>query len=244
MQYSGYDVKFRRQVIKSGIKAYRKMEKNDKGGYIPLHRTRKWGKNDREKSKALKKDSWFKKGGNESVIFVPATPKGELKKKMQRRINESDMKIKVIEKTGCTIKRVLQKTSIAEKKECQDKECVICKTSGKKGLCRKESITYEIVCKACKERYIGETGRCGKERCKEHAEDLKKKKESSVLWRHCKEKHGGEKQEFVYKVKQIFGNDATLRQVTEAIDIKREENAINNKTEWNHTSLPRLGVLE
>ena len=244
MQYSGYDVKFRRQVIKSGIKAYRKMEKNDKEGYIPLHRTREWRKNDREKSKALKKDSWFKKGGNESVIFVPATPKGELKKKMQGRINESDMKIKVIEKTGCTIKRVLQKTSIAEKKECQDKECVICKTSGKKGLCRKESITYEIVCKACKERYIGETGRCGKERCKEHAEDLKKKKESSVLWRHCKEKHGGEKQEFVYKVKQIFGNDATLRQVTEAIDIKREENAINNKTEWNHTSLPRLGVLE
>jgi len=50
---------------------------------------------------------------------------------MQRRINESDMKIKVIKKTGCTIKRVLQKISIAEKKECQDKECVICKNSGK-----------------------------------------------------------------------------------------------------------------
>jgi len=89
-----------------------------------------------------------------------------------------------------------------------------------------------------------ETGRYGKERCKEHAEDLKKKKESPVLWRHCKEKHDGERQEFVYKVKQMFGNDATLRQVTEAIDIKRDENAINNKTERNQTSLPRLGVLE
>ena len=220
------------------------MESNDKEGYIPLHRTREWRKNDREKSKVLKKESWFKKGGNESVIFIPATPKGELRKKMQKRIDESDMSIKVIEKTGCTLKRILQKTSIAEKKECQDKECMICKTSRKKGFCRKEGITYEIVCKDCKERYIGETGRCGKERCKEHAEELKKKKESSVLWRHCREKHDGEKQEFAYKVRQVFGRDATLRQLTEAIDIKREDNLINNKTEWNHTSLPRLGVLE
>ena len=45
-------------------------------------------------------------------------------------------------------------------------------------------------------------------------------------------------------MKQIFGNDATLRQVTEAMDIKREENAINNKTEWNHTNLSTLGLLE
>merc|ERR1711963_1287974 len=103
---------------------------------------------------------------------------------------------------------------------------------------------FFIMCRACKERYIGETGRCGKERCKEHAEELMKNKESSVLWRHCKEKHDGEKQEFTYKVRQVFGNDATLRQLTESIDIKREDNTINNKTEWNHTSLPRLGVLE
>ena len=244
MQYSEYDTKFRKEVIESGIKAFRNMEKNDREGLTPLHRTREWRKNDREKSKILKKKNWFKKGGKESVIFIPATPKGELKKKMQKRVNETDMNIKVIEKTGCTLKRMLQKTSIAEKKECQDKECMLCKTGDKKRLCRKEGITYEIMCRACKERYIGETGRCGKERCKEHAEELKKKKESSVLWRHCKEKHDGEKQEFAYKVRQVFGNDATLRQLTESIDIKREDNAINNKTEWNHTSLPRLGVLE
>merc|ERR1712121_341854 len=132
--------------------------------------------------------------------------------------------------TGYTLKRMLQKTSITEKKECQDKECMLCKTGDKKRLCRKEGITYEIMCRA------------GKERCKEHAEELIKKKESSVLWRHCKEKHDGEKQEFAYKVRQVFGNDATLRQLTESIDIKKEDNAINNKTEWNHTSLPRLGA--
>ena len=44
------------------------------------------------------------------------------------------------------MKRALQKTSIAEKKECEDKECMICLTSKKKGLCRKEGVTYEIVC--------------------------------------------------------------------------------------------------
>ena len=42
LQYSGYDMKFRREVIDSGIKAYRKMVDNDKQGVIPLHRTREW----------------------------------------------------------------------------------------------------------------------------------------------------------------------------------------------------------
>ena len=82
------------------------------------------------------------------------------------------------------MKRALQKTSIAEKKECEDKECMICLTSKKKGLCRKEGVTYEIVCEECREKYIGETGRCANARLGEHMNDYKLKKEASVLWRH------------------------------------------------------------
>ena len=47
----------------------------------------------------------------------------------------------------------------------------------------------------------------------------------------------------MYQVRDIFGEDATLRQVSEAVDIKREKAEINSKQEWGHTGLPRL-VLE
>ena len=92
-------MKFRREIIDSGIKAYRQMEENDRQGRIPLHRTREWKRNERERMKRVKKEEWFKKGGYESLIFVPATPKAELKKKLQRKVDETDIKIKVIEKT-------------------------------------------------------------------------------------------------------------------------------------------------
>ena len=162
---------------------------------------------------------------------------------MQRKVDETDIKIKIVETTGNTLKRNLQKTTITDKKECEDKECMICKTSKRKGLCRKEGVTYEIVCKGCKAKYIGETGRSAWARSKEHANDYKRKKEHSVLWRHCKEKHESKEQEFMYQVRDMFGEDATLRQVSEAVDIKREKAEINSKQEWGHTGLPRL-VLE
>ena len=41
------------------------------------------------------------------------------------------------------------------------------------------------------------------------------------MQRHCVEKHDKE-QEFKFKVRQVFWEDTTLRQVTEAIDIRRE----------------------
>jgi len=73
--------------------------------------------------------------------------------------------------------------------------------------------------------------------------DFKRKKECSVLLRHCKERPDSKEQEFLYQVRDIFGEDATLRQVSEAVDIKRERAEINSKQEWGHTGLLRL-VLE
>ena len=43
------------------------------------------------------------------------------------------------------------------------------------------------------------------------------------------------------KDKTSVWGDATLRQVTEAIDI-RKEGSINNKMEWGHVDLPRLTI--
>ena len=99
--------------------------------------------------KRLKKETWYSKGGYETPVFIPATPNGELKKRLQKKIDETEMKIKVIEKTGNTMKRTLHKTSITDKTKCEDDECAVCLTGRKKGLCRKEGVTYEMKCKAC-----------------------------------------------------------------------------------------------
>ena len=242
MQFSGHDKEMRKAAINSGLSAYKTMEENQAKGTTPLHRTRQWKRKEREKMKRTKKETWYQKGGYESTIFIPTTPNGELRKRMQRKIDQSDIKIKVIEKTGNTIKNTLHKTSITEKTECSDEECPICTTSGKKGRCRKEGITYEIVCCKCGDKYIGESGRSARARTKEHVSDLKMKRESSVLWRHCREKHDGDIQTFEYSVRDVYGQDATLRQVTEAVDIRREKPAINNKMEWGNTNLPRLTI--
>ena len=218
------------------------MEENQAKGDTPLHRTRQWKRKERERMKRVKKETWYQKGGYESTIFVPATPSGALRRRMQKKIDETDMRIKVIEKTGNTLKRNLHKTSIAEKNECEDGKCLVCATGKRKGMCRKEGVTYEIICCECRDKYIGETGRSARARTSEHMNDLKMKRESSVLWRHCKEKHEGKIVNFKCDVRNVYGQDATLRQIAEAVDIRREGASINNKTEWNNTNLPRLAV--
>ena len=58
---------------------------------------------------------------------------------------------------------------------------------------------------------------------------LKRKK--SVFHKHIGEKHRGERQEVELKVVSSCGNDAMLRQVTEAIFIKKLNPELNTKDE-------------
>ena len=60
------------------------------------------------------------------------------------------------------------------------------------------------------------------------------------MLRHCEEKHESNEQEFICKIRQMFGEDATLIQVTEAIDI-RKEGSINNKMEWGACGPSKVG---
>ena len=58
------------------------------------------------------------------------------------------------------------------------------------------------------------------------------KAENSVLMRHCREEHGGEEQTFEIKVRKAFRGDATLRQITESLNIRQEVPRMNGKEEW------------
>ena len=53
-----------------------------------------------------KKNDWYKRGGNEAFIFVPATPNSQLQRKYQKEIKPQGFKIKVVEKAGIAIKKL------------------------------------------------------------------------------------------------------------------------------------------
>ena len=64
IQYSGYSEKFKCEVVDSALKAYRARKKADQEGERPLHRPKKWRREEREQEKMRKKSSWYEKGGN------------------------------------------------------------------------------------------------------------------------------------------------------------------------------------
>ena len=159
MQFSGYEHKFRSEVICSALAAYDKLRKLETDGVRPLYRPREWNREERDKERISKKTDWYKRGGDDSVIFVPATPGSNLRKKMEEKIRKSSFKIRVVEKAGVSLKRKLQRSNPFKKKTCDRQNCLVCTTGGK-GPCDAVGINYELVCEDCQNdgevsKYVG-----------------------------------------------------------------------------------------
>ena len=247
MQYSGYDQTFRYTVAKSAINAYETIRDNEANGLRPMHRPKTWRRAERIVEKEEKKKTWYKRGGFDSVLFIPTTPNGRLKSMYEGVIRRSGIRMKVVERTGRTLKSQLQTSDPFKEPGCGREDCLICTTFGQ-GNCNTESITYRIDCSAegCeKDVYKGETAFNAYTRGGEHmgrlaARDLS----NSPLWRHCMEQHGGEEQNFWMSVTGTYRNDAMLRQITEAVQINGMEvsRRMNDRAEWNMTRIPRTVI--
>ena len=105
----GYDQKFRTEVVRSTLNAYNRLIELDASGKTPLYRSREWRKLDRAREKRRKREIWYKKGGFDTVIFVPATPGPQLKHRYMKEIKETGFKVRVVEQSGTTLKSMLQK---------------------------------------------------------------------------------------------------------------------------------------
>lgn len=237
-------MKFRYKVVDSAIKAYKARQEAELKGERPMHRPKGWRRDERDTEKSTKREDWYKKGGNEAVIFVPAMPGSQLQKEYQREIKNQGYRIKVVEKTGTTLKEVLQRSDPFKWKKCGREDCLVCKQAGK-GPCNAHGVTYKVECQGCEDKYVGEMARNAYTRGIEHTEGLENQDERSALWKHCVEKHEKERQEFKMSVTGVYGNDAMLRQISESVRINRvaKGSLINTKKEWNYVKLPRV-VLE
>ena len=126
---------------------------------------------------------------------------------------------------------------------------MICKSEDESqfGMCKKESVCYEIECMKCKEEedesvYIGETSRSAYERLIEHERGHRKKEKDNPLWKHDHLLHKGEKQG--YRAKVLSQHRTPLeRQIREFVNISNEKRRLmNSKNEWNGQGLTRLTV--
>ena len=63
----------------------------------------------RQNERKMNKMNWFKKGGNMSVIFLPATSRSELKKRYEAVVSECQVGMKVVEKAGMSVKSMVQR---------------------------------------------------------------------------------------------------------------------------------------
>lgn len=246
IQYPGYSKENRYDIVNSALKAYEKLLQKEKDGERPLHRPKNWNREQRDKEKKQKIKNWYKSNGAESMIFVPYTPNSELRKRYEKIIKESKIKIKVVEKPGRSLKNIIQKADPFKKKKCDKKDCFVCENEGK-GDCTKNNINYTITCKEeCKRKdiYKGETSNNGYKRGKEHQELLKNKNKDSILWKHCVEQHGGEMQKFKMDITGSYENDAMLRQIVEGVRIEntKTERLMNERSEWNVARLPKAKI--
>ena len=231
IQFSGYDQKFRYEVMASALKAYHIMKEKDVTGERPLYRKKTWRRNERKKEKYNRKINWFKRGGYESIIFVPCTPKAELMKRLRENIENTTIKIKLIESSGTKLKDILRTSDPRKEKICHREDCPVCKTGGK-GDCKALDVNYKVAC-SCGDEYNGTTTRSAYNRGTEHFAQLRDFDTESDLLQHCNNKHGGIIQKLNMSVTEKFRRDPTLRQISEAVRISTtpQEQSINSREE-------------
>ena len=163
---------------------------------------------------------------------------GKLKQMYQHAIRKSRFRMKVVKRSGRTLKSQLQTSDPFRAGGCGRGDCFVCTTTGK-GNCMTESVTYRLKClgEGCsKNVYKGETAGNGYTRGGEHLKTLASHDvDNSPLWKHLPAEQGGEKQSFEMSVTWSFQNNAMLQQITEAVQINNSDRheLMNDQSEWN-----------
>ena len=248
LMLSGYDEKFRLDIIQSAVTGYeRQCERADNGG-TPLYRSRSYQENERRKKKLLTKTAWYRP--SDAVIFIPATPGAELAKKVQSVVTEEGarigMAVKVVVTGGKSMKQHLVRMDLTG---CYYPDCLLCE-SGEVGASHTRSgVHYSGVCKLCAEngvvaRYDGESGRSGYYRTKQHKSDISNCRTSNAFAKHLELFHPTEVRKpetFSFKSEGVY-KKCLERQVTEGIAITHTpaDVLMNSKSEYLQPAVTRV----
>ena len=118
MQYSGYDQSDRVAVYKKAKRCFDNIVQESENGGKPVYRSKTYQRAMREKERNNKRRNWYGKGGDETVMFVDATPGSALAKKFTGVLRTCGLNIRVVERTGETVKSLLTKSDPFRTKTC------------------------------------------------------------------------------------------------------------------------------
>ena len=208
-------------------------------------------KQGRKGQKATKHEWYMKDNKSETVLIIDATPGECLKKAVEKIARKRDIKVKVVERRGRTVKDRLQKSNPFPLRKCGKNDCVLCIEN--MGVdCRKRGVVYEVFCKeeGCDKKYIGQTGRTLYERMKGHVNQNGRKKANGeeeglgmgALQKHKSEDHGGHAYAYGVRVLDNAYGRPSRRMISEGVRIGslREDNCFNRKQGWSFTGFYQL----
>ena len=242
MQHSGYSKKQRISIYRKAKEKYDRKVQQHNQEEEPMYRGKWWNLEERTKQKKSKKN-WYKKDGSEAVFFVNATPNGSLANACANVFKNAGLRVKVVERTGRTIKRSLVKSNPFKQTKCNDPQCIVCQMGV---YCKDRELVYRLFCQGtnaagqeCSRiHYEGETSRSTGERTKEHVEKLWSKCDStrrkSVFYDHVVKVHNNENPKLGLEVVARCPGDATMRQALEAVSIRENKPVLNGKEEWSN----------
>jgi len=243
MKISGYPEQIRLDVIKSGIETYEKQRERDRTGICPMYRPKTYKQKERKKKKEINKVSWQRP--YETVLFCPPTPNSALANKLRNITKkESMVKIKVVERAGKCIERMLP--GLQEERRCGREDCFIHKTGGK-GTCTKEGVVYMVECVSCTEsgkdiKYFGESERSGYTGGRQHLAAINNPQghSSNALAKHLS-KHPGTETKFKMNIIKTF-QKPLQRQIREGVEIygAKQGTLLNNKMDHYQPALGRV----
>ena len=264
LKNSGYGQKFRKELLDSILKAFQKMQDEDKSGVKPMFRSRDWNREKRDLMKSKKKVNWWNTEKStvnyKSILFVTPTPGGVLAKEVERRETELNKnakeRIKIVEKGGLKLKDMLGTKNNVKNSKCNEKSCPLCNksqfvepsTDENQISCITNNVGYRWVCLTCEERgkvavYEGETSRSARIRGAEHLKGLVGKNIDNILYKHRITEHKHEDVKFQMKITKKF-KDALTRQANEGVRIygRPKSESLNRKSEFNHPPIARVVV--
>ena len=267
LKSSGYNKRFRTQIVKSAKNAFKIQLENDKLGVRPLFRDKQRIISD-QKLRGKGQVDWWNKPHYKNpevqkyntVLFVPPTPGGALAKQMQLReiqINSgTDDRIKVVERGGQKLRSILVQKNPYPKMPCHRELCPFCGSTlvsnpakSTNLPCNTPGVGYQITCLSCKEqdhiaRYEGETGRPAVTRGIEHIREIMAEKTKNPMVKHQELKHPGKKVTFEFGLTRKF-KDPLTRQAEEGLRISRHTKSstiLNSKSEFNHPPIGEIKV--
>ena len=143
LQYSGYNMEDRVKIYQKAKNRFNDMVERDESREEPLYRSKNWKKVERNEEKRRKKGSWFRGDGSEAVFFVDSTPGSQLAEQCRREFDRTGLKVKVVERSGRSVKRTLVKSNPFKKGGCSRGGCQVCALDGDVD-CRAHGIHYKI----------------------------------------------------------------------------------------------------